>query len=40
MEEKKEPQYLDLSAHAEVNITELLERLIPPKEEKKNDDHK
>ena len=30
-EKKKEPRYLDMSAHAEVNIEELLERLIPPK---------
>jgi hypothetical protein len=30
-ENKKEPKYLDLSAHAEVNLEELLERLVPPK---------
>lgn len=43
-EKKKEPKYLDLSAHAEVNLEELLERLMPPKhsenpekEDKEND---
>ena len=38
-EKKKEPRYLDLSAHAEVNVQELLERLMrpPEKEEKDND---
>lgn len=30
-EKKKEPKYLDLSAHAEVNLQELLERLKAPK---------
>jgi hypothetical protein len=33
-ENKKEPKYLDLSAHAEVNLEELLERLMPPKHPK------
>lgn len=37
-EKKKEPKYLDLSAHAEVNLQELLERLKPPKKEKKHND--
>ena len=38
-EKKKEPRYLDLSAHAEVNVQELLKRLMrpPEKEEKDND---
>ena len=31
---KKEPKYLDLSARAEVNLEELLERIIPPKRSK------
>ncbi|MGI6378246.1 MAG: hypothetical protein ACOX0I_04260 [Bacilli bacterium] len=45
-EKKKEPKYLDMSAHAEVNVQELLEKLIPPKplgitekETKENDDN-
>ena len=45
-EKKKEPKYLDLSAHAEVNLEELLERIIPPirtglpeKEADDNDDN-
>lgn len=38
-EKKKEPRYLDLSAHAEVNVQELLKRLMrpPDKEAKEND---
>ena len=36
-EKKKEPKYLDLSAHAEVNLEELLERLVPPKPSEKSD---
>ena len=36
-EKKKEPKYLDLSAHAEVNLEELLERLMPPKHPKTPD---
>jgi len=45
-EKKKEPKFLDLSAHAEVNLEELLERIIPPirsglpkKEADDNDDN-
>lgn len=38
-EKKKEPKYLDLSAHAEVNLHELLERLKPPKPPKKEEKH-
>lgn len=34
-EKKKELKYLDLSAHAEVNIEELLERIKSPKHLKK-----
>ncbi len=40
---KKEPEYLDLSALAEVNLEELLKRFKPPenteKEAKTNDDN-
>ena len=38
-EKKKEPKYLDLSAHAEVNLQELLERLKAPKPPKKEEKH-
>ena len=37
-EKKKEPKDLALSAHAEVNLEELLERLMPPKHSEKSDE--
>jgi hypothetical protein len=39
-EKKKEPKYLDLSAHAEVNLEELLERLMPPKHSETDEEAK
>lgn len=42
MEEKKEPKYLDMSAHSDINVTELLIRSMtpqkPPEEKEENPD--
>ena len=39
-EKKKEPRYLDLSAHAELNVQEILERLARPPEKTTKEDAK